>query len=193
MPADQTRERPSHRPRPAAAAAAATRPRPPSPTYRTSRARPSPTRSWWPTACVRQFGGLTAVDVEHIEIQRGAITALIGPNGAGKTTFFNLLTGFDQPDNGHLVVQRQVPVRRAGPPGRPAGHGAHLPADQGAVQAHRHREHAARRDRAERRERVPGAVRRRSGARRSRRSPSAPTTCSRGSSSTPSARTSPAA
>ncbi len=49
---------------------------------------------------VRQFGGLTAVDVEHVEIQRGAITALIGPNGAGKTTFFNLLTGFDQPDQG---------------------------------------------------------------------------------------------
>jgi ABC-type branched-chain amino acid transport systems, ATPase component len=35
----------------------------------------------------RSFGGLTAVDVEHVEIQRGAITALIGPNGAGKTTF----------------------------------------------------------------------------------------------------------
>ena len=49
---------------------------------------------------VRQFGGLTAVDVEHVEIQRGAITALIGPNGAGKTTFFNLLTGFDQPNSG---------------------------------------------------------------------------------------------
>jgi len=48
----------------------------------------------------RQFGGLTAVDVEHLEIPRGAITALIGPNGAGKTTFFNLLTGFDKPDAG---------------------------------------------------------------------------------------------
>ncbi len=49
---------------------------------------------------VRQFGGLTAVDVEHVEIQRGVITALIGPNGAGKTTFFNLLTGFDRPSQG---------------------------------------------------------------------------------------------
>jgi neutral amino acid transport system ATP-binding protein len=49
---------------------------------------------------VRQFGGLTAVDVEHVEVQRGAITALIGPNGAGKTTFFNILTGFDQPTAG---------------------------------------------------------------------------------------------
>ena len=48
----------------------------------------------------RTFGGLTAVDVEHVEIQRGVITALIGPNGAGKTTFFNLLTGFDRPDTG---------------------------------------------------------------------------------------------
>jgi neutral amino acid transport system ATP-binding protein len=48
----------------------------------------------------RTFGGLTAVDVEHVEIPRGAITALIGPNGAGKTTLFNLLTGFDKPDTG---------------------------------------------------------------------------------------------
>ena len=49
---------------------------------------------------VRKFGGLTAVDVKHLEVQRGVITALIGPNGAGKTTFFNLLTGFDRPDTG---------------------------------------------------------------------------------------------
>ncbi len=49
---------------------------------------------------VRRFGGLTAVDVDHVEIQRGVITALIGPNGAGKTTFFNLLTNFDNPDTG---------------------------------------------------------------------------------------------
>ena len=48
----------------------------------------------------RTFGGLTAVQVEHLEIPRGAITALIGPNGAGKTTLFNLLTGFDKPDTG---------------------------------------------------------------------------------------------
>ena len=48
---------------------------------------------------VRQFGGMTAVDVDHLEVQRGIITALIGPNGAGKTTFFNLITGFDKPSS----------------------------------------------------------------------------------------------
>jgi len=48
----------------------------------------------------RAFGGLVAVNVEHVEFQRGVITALIGPNGAGKTTFFNVLTGFEHRDRG---------------------------------------------------------------------------------------------
>ena len=53
----------------------------------------------------RRFGGMTAVDVSHLEVQRGAITALIGPNGAGKTTLFNLLTGFDQPNSGRWTFE----------------------------------------------------------------------------------------
>ena len=48
----------------------------------------------------RDFGGMRAVDVEHLEVQRGVVTGLIGPNGAGKTTLFNLLTGFDRPSAG---------------------------------------------------------------------------------------------
>jgi neutral amino acid transport system ATP-binding protein len=48
----------------------------------------------------REFGGIVAVDVAHLEVQRGSITALIGPNGAGKTTFFNLMTSFDTPNTG---------------------------------------------------------------------------------------------
>jgi branched-chain amino acid transport system ATP-binding protein len=51
----------------------------------------------------RHFGGLLAVDVEHLEVQRNSITALIGPNGAGKTTLFNLLTGFDRPSGGSWI------------------------------------------------------------------------------------------
>ncbi len=59
---------------------------------------------------VRNFGGLKAVDVERLQVQRGAITSLIGPNGAGKTTLFNLLTAFDQPDGGEWHLNKATLV-----------------------------------------------------------------------------------
>jgi branched-chain amino acid transport system ATP-binding protein len=62
----------------------------------------------------RQYGGLVAVDVDHVEVQRGVITALIGPNGAGKSTFFNLLTGFDEPDRGRWTFDGDDVTGRAG-------------------------------------------------------------------------------
>ena len=52
----------------------------------------------------RKFGGMTAVDVSHFEIERHGITALIGPNGAGKTTVFNLLTKVYQPTRGTILL-----------------------------------------------------------------------------------------
>jgi len=55
----------------------------------------------------RRFGGLLAVNVDHLEVQRGVITALIGPNGAGKTTLFNVLTGFDQANSGTWTFEDQ--------------------------------------------------------------------------------------
>lgn len=73
------------------------------------------------TGVVRTFGGLTAVNVKHFEVQRNTITALIGPNGAGKSTFFNLLTGFDTAQEGHgtfdgreLKGMNSAKVARAG-------------------------------------------------------------------------------
>lgn len=64
---------------------------------------------------VRRFGGLTAVDVDHLEVQRNWITALIGPNGAGKTTFFNLLTGFDTPNSGAVEFNGQTLPEKISP------------------------------------------------------------------------------
>ncbi len=51
---------------------------------------------------VRRFGGVTAVDVAHLEVQPGVITSVIGPNGAGKSTLYNLVSGFDKPQAGSV-------------------------------------------------------------------------------------------
>src|SRR4051812_16055707 len=59
----------------------------------------------------RTFGGLTAVSVDHLEIQRGGITGLIGPNGAGKTTLFNRRTGFDPPNTATWAFDGPGPGR----------------------------------------------------------------------------------
>ncbi len=56
----------------------------------------------------KNFGGVVAVDIDHLECQRGAITALIGPNGAGKTTMFNLVTGFERADRGRWSFEGQA-------------------------------------------------------------------------------------
>lgn len=55
----------------------------------------------------RSFGGVRAVDVDHIEVGRGSVVALIGPNGAGKTTLFNVLTGFERADGGTWSFEGQ--------------------------------------------------------------------------------------
>lgn len=51
----------------------------------------------------KHFGGVVAVEVDQLDIERESITALIGPNGAGKTTFFDLATGFTDPDSGRIT------------------------------------------------------------------------------------------
>jgi branched-chain amino acid transport system ATP-binding protein len=52
----------------------------------------------------KRFGGLTAVSDVSVSIEEGSITAVIGPNGAGKTTFFNMVTGFYDPDEGDVLL-----------------------------------------------------------------------------------------
>ena len=50
------------------------------------------------------FGGLRAVDMFNIKIEKGMLYGLIGPNGAGKTTIFNLLTGVYKPTDGTITL-----------------------------------------------------------------------------------------
>jgi branched-chain amino acid transport system ATP-binding protein len=66
----------------------------------------------------RAFAGVQALDGVTLRVQRREVLGLIGPNGAGKTTLVNLLTGFDRPTEGSIVLEGDdvtgwSPVRRA--------------------------------------------------------------------------------
>ena len=51
----------------------------------------------------KRFGGLVALNELDLEVHEQSIHSVIGPNGAGKTTYFNLVTGFYQPDEGEIL------------------------------------------------------------------------------------------
>lgn len=51
------------------------------------------------------FGSFEVLKDLNLTVKKGARHALIGPNGAGKTTLFNLITGWDTPTAGQIVVE----------------------------------------------------------------------------------------
>ncbi len=52
----------------------------------------------------KRYGGVTANEGISFDARRGEILGIIGPNGAGKSTLFDLLTGFQKPDAGTVVL-----------------------------------------------------------------------------------------
>jgi branched-chain amino acid transport system ATP-binding protein len=53
----------------------------------------------------RSFAGVEALRDVSLELQPGEVVGLIGPNGAGKSTLVNVLSGFDRPSRGQVLLE----------------------------------------------------------------------------------------
>jgi ABC-type Fe3+/spermidine/putrescine transport system ATPase subunit len=52
----------------------------------------------------KRFDDVVAVDGLDLTIRRGEFLSLLGPSGCGKTTTLRLIAGFEQPDEGELLI-----------------------------------------------------------------------------------------
>jgi spermidine/putrescine transport system ATP-binding protein len=52
----------------------------------------------------KRFDGVTAVDALDLAVTDGEFLALLGPSGCGKTTCLRMVAGFEDPDEGRVLV-----------------------------------------------------------------------------------------
>ena len=56
----------------------------------------------------KRFGSVVAVDKLNLEIARGECISFLGPSGCGKTTTLRMLAGFEDLDEGEILVGDRV-------------------------------------------------------------------------------------
>jgi spermidine/putrescine ABC transporter ATP-binding subunit len=52
----------------------------------------------------KRFGDLTAVNAVSFQVRQGEFLSLLGPSGCGKTTSLRMIAGFEQPDEGEILI-----------------------------------------------------------------------------------------
>ncbi len=52
----------------------------------------------------KRFGSFVAVDDVSFAIAKGQIVSLLGPSGCGKTTTLRMISGFDDPEEGEVLI-----------------------------------------------------------------------------------------
>ena len=60
----------------------------------------------------KRYGGLVALDGLSFQVDTGETVGVIGPNGAGKTTLFDLMTGFQTPTSGLVMLNGRAVTGR---------------------------------------------------------------------------------
>jgi nitrate ABC transporter ATP-binding subunit len=60
------------------------------------------------------YGTTVVLEDVNLEVQEGEFVCVIGHSGCGKTTLLNMVSGFNQPTNGRVLVHDQ-PVQGPGP------------------------------------------------------------------------------
>lgn len=61
----------------------------------------------------KRFGSVVAVDHVNLQINEGEFFSVLGPSGSGKTTVLRLIAGFDQPDEGSVLLGGEEVAGRA--------------------------------------------------------------------------------
>ncbi len=59
----------------------------------------------------KQFGKVVALEDVNIDIREGEIFALLGPSGCGKSTLLRIISGFETPTTGELLLDEQDMTR----------------------------------------------------------------------------------
>ena len=61
-------------------------------------------------AVTKRFGSLVAVNGVSLRVRKGEFLSLLGPSGCGKTTSLRMIAGFEQPDEGEILIGGQDAV-----------------------------------------------------------------------------------
>jgi ABC-type sugar transport system ATPase subunit len=64
-------------------------------------------------AIVKKFGAVTALNGVDLSLPKGEILGILGDNGAGKSTLMKILTGYQQPTSGRLLIDGEAVTLRS--------------------------------------------------------------------------------
>src|SRR3954468_23016950 len=53
----------------------------------------------------KRFGPVTALRDVNLHLGKGEVLGLLGDNGAGKSTLIKIISGFQKPDEGRLIIK----------------------------------------------------------------------------------------